>query len=175
VRHPGGAAPGRRWPANRFAAVARQLAAGGHAVRITGSAAERGLASRVAHQAGLPAEHVLAGQTSLDALAALTASARLVISGDTGMSHLASAYARPSVTLFGPVPPSEWGPPRHPRHQVLWEGAPGYRGDPHATRTDRALCAITVDAVGRAATAALTASEPRRPSGLLSDGQRERR
>jgi ADP-heptose:LPS heptosyltransferase len=156
--HPGAAAPGRRWPAASFAAVGRRLAADGHAVRITGSAAERDLASRVAHLAGLPGEHVLAGQTSLDALAALTASARLVISGDTGMSHLASAYARPSVTLFGPVSPSEWGPPRHPRHQVLWEAAPGYRGDPHASRTDPALRAITVDAVCEAAAVSLRAS-----------------
>ena len=155
--HPGAAAAGRRWPADRFAAVAQRLAANGHVVRITGSAAERDLASRVARQAGLPPDHVLAGQTSLDALVALTAAARLVISGDTGMSHLASAYARPSVTLFGPVPPSEWGPPRHPRHQVLWAAAPGYRGDPHADRTDPALRAITVDAVSRAAAAALRA------------------
>ena len=153
--HPGAAAPARRWPAARFAAVARRLADDGHAVRITGSAAEHDLASRVARLAGLPREHVLAGQTVLDALAALTASARLVISGDTGMSHLASAYARPSVTLFGPVSPSEWGPPRHPRHQVLWEAAPGYHGDPHGARTDPALCAITADAVGEAAAIAL--------------------
>jgi ADP-heptose:LPS heptosyltransferase len=153
--HPGAAAPGRRWPAASFAAVGRRLAADGHAVRITGSAAERDLASHVARLAGLSGEHVLAGQTSLDELAALVASARLVISGDTGMSHLASAYARPSVTLFGPVPPSEWGPPRHPRHQVLWPGGPGYRGDPHAARIDPALGAITVDAVCEAASAAL--------------------
>ena len=39
--HPGAAAPGRRWPAARFAAVGRRLAADGHDVRITGSAAER--------------------------------------------------------------------------------------------------------------------------------------
>jgi ADP-heptose:LPS heptosyltransferase len=71
------------------------------------------------------------------------------------MSHLASAYARPSVTLFGPVPPSEWGPPRHPRHQVLWPGAAGYRGDPHSARTDPVLRAITVDAVCEAAESAL--------------------
>ncbi len=153
--HPGAAAPARRWPAASFAAVGRRLAAGGHAVRITGSAAERDLASRVAHLAGLPGEHVLAGRTSLAGLAALAAVARLVISGDTGMAHLASAYARPSVTLFGPVPPSEWGPPRHPRHQALWRGASGYRGDPHASRTDPALCAITVDAVCEAAEVAL--------------------
>jgi ADP-heptose:LPS heptosyltransferase len=161
--HPGAAAPGRRWPAARFAAVGRRLAAGGHDVRITGSAAERDLASRVARLAGLPRAHVLAGQTALGDLAALTASARLVISGDTGMSHLASAYARPSVTLFGPVPPSEWGPPRRPRHQVLWEGAPGYHGDPHASRPDPALRAITVDAVCKAAEAALQAAGSERP------------
>ena len=156
--HPGAAAAGRRWPAARFAAVARRLTADGHIVRVTGSAAERDLASWVARRAGLPQEHVLAGQTSLGALAALTASARLVISGDTGMSHLASAFGRPSVTMFGPVPPSEWGPPPHPRHQVLWTGGPGYRGDPHSPRTDPALGAITVDAVCRAAAAAVRAA-----------------
>lgn len=157
IVHPGAAAPSRRWPAGRFAEVARWLAADGHAVRVTGSAAERDLASRVARLAGLPAGHVLAGRTSLAELAALAASARLVISGDTGLAHLASAYGRPSVTLFGPVPPSEWGPPAHPRHQVLWEGGPGYRGDPHGERTDPALYAIPANAVRAAAAAALRA------------------
>jgi ADP-heptose:LPS heptosyltransferase len=155
--HPGAAAPSRRWPPWRFAAVARQLTADGHEVRITGSAGEHALASRVARQAGLPAGHVLAGRTSLADLAALAASARLVIAGDTGLAHLASAYARPSVTLFGPVPPAEWGPPRHPRHQVLWAGGPGYRGDPHGPRTDPALAAVTVEAVCLATAAALRA------------------
>lgn len=153
--HPGASAPARRWPATEFAAVARRLAAEGHDIRVTGSPAERDLAVRVAGLAGLPPEHVLVGQTTLAELTALVASARLVISGDTGMSHLASAYARPSVTLFGPVPPAEWGPPRHPRHRVLWAGAPGYRGDPHGKRPDPALCAITTDAVCLAAGTAL--------------------
>jgi ADP-heptose:LPS heptosyltransferase len=66
------------------------------------------------------------------------------------MSHLATAFGRPSVTLFGPVPPAEWGPPRHRRHQVLWAGKPGYRGDPHGTGLDPALAAITVEDVGQA-------------------------
>jgi ADP-heptose:LPS heptosyltransferase len=148
--HPGAAAPGRRWPAERFAAVAGWLAGRGHAVRITGSAAERDLASRVAWRAGLPEDHVLAGRTSLAGLAALVAPARLVVSGDTGLSHLASAFARPSVTLFGPVPPAEWGPPRHPRHQVLWSGPPGYRGDPHGVSLDPALARIVPDQVRQA-------------------------
>jgi hypothetical protein len=57
---------------------------------------------KAARLAGLPPRSVLAGRTSLATLAARTASARLVISGDTGMAHLATACARPSVTLFGP-------------------------------------------------------------------------
>lgn len=144
IVHPGAAAASRRWPPDQFAAVARELARQGHQVRITGSAGERALTLRVARQAGMPPEHALAGRSSLAGLAALAASARLIISGDTGMAHLATAYARPSVTLFGPVPPSEWGPPARPWHQVLWAAPDGYRGDPHGAATDPALARITV-------------------------------
>jgi len=53
-----------------------------------------------------------------------------------GLAHLATAYARPSVVLFGPVPPAEWGPPQHPRHQALWAGGcpVALRGDDHRPR-----------------------------------------
>jgi ADP-heptose:LPS heptosyltransferase len=104
------------------------------------------------------------GRTSLAELVALVAPARLVVAGDTGVSHLASAFARPSVTLFGPVPPSEWGPPCHPRHQVLWAGGPGYRGDPHAIRLDPALSKLTTGEVCRAADRALQAEGASSPS-----------
>ena len=155
VVHPGAAAPSRRWPPDRFAAVTADLTRRGHQVVVTGSAAERPLALEVARQAGLSSQAVLAGSTTLAALAALTASASLVVSGDTGLAHLASAYARPSVVLFGPVPPAEWGPPAHPRHQVLWTGEAGYRGDPHGRRTDLALATIEVSDVLRAISRAL--------------------
>jgi ADP-heptose:LPS heptosyltransferase len=158
--HPGAAAPSRRWPPERFAAVAAELARLGHQVVVTGSAAERPLAQEVARRAGLPGRPVLAGRTSLAELAALTASARLVVSGDTGLAHLATAYARPSVVLFGPVPPAEWGPPADPRHQVLWAGVDGYRGDPHGRRTDPALAAIPVSDVLSATGRALAAARP---------------
>ncbi len=158
--HPGAAAPSRRWPPERFAAVARELARLGHQIVVTGSAAERPLARDVARRAGLQPQSVLAGRTSLAALAALTASSRLVVSGDTGLAHLATAYARPSVVLFGPVPPAEWGPPAHPRHQVLWAGNDGYRGDPHGRRTDPALAAIPVSDVLTATERALAAAQP---------------
>jgi ADP-heptose:LPS heptosyltransferase len=153
--HPGATSGSRRWPVARFAAVARQLDAAGHRVLFTGSAAERGIAERVARLAGLPGACVLAGTTSLRGLSALVASARLVICGDTGVAHLASAHARPSVTLFGPVSPAEWGPPRRPRHQVLWPARPGYHGDPHGARLDPVLGSITVADVLGAARCAL--------------------
>src|SRR4051812_38623071 len=59
VVHPGAAFAGRRWPAERFAAVARHLAATGHEVRITGGPAEVVLAREVAAAAGLGPAAVL--------------------------------------------------------------------------------------------------------------------
>jgi ADP-heptose:LPS heptosyltransferase len=140
--HPGAAHPARRWPADRFAAVARHLAAAGEDVRITGGPAEVPLAREVAAAAGLPDESVLAGTTSTLELAALVAAARVVVSGDTGMAHLATAYRRPSVVLFGPVSPALWGPPPRSQHVVLWHG--DGTGDPWGTAVDPALARITV-------------------------------
>jgi ADP-heptose:LPS heptosyltransferase len=162
--HVGASAGSRRWSLRRFAEVARRLHRHGHDVRFTGSATERGPAERAARLAGLPPGCVLAGRTSLTGLARLVAAARLVVCGDTGLSHLASAYARPSVTLFGPIPPAEWGPPAHPRHQVLWHASPGYRGDPHGAESDPALAAVGVADVLAAASRACGAHD-------LADGR----
>ncbi|MFF5990578.1 glycosyltransferase family 9 protein [Prauserella flavalba] len=139
VLHPGAAFPSRRWPAHRFAAVARALA--GHRVVVTGGAGEEGLAREVAEAAGLAEDAVLAGRTDLAGLAAVVADAALVVCGDTGVGHLATAFGTPSVLLFGPTPPSRWGPPgNRSRHKVLWAGR---RGDPFADRPDPGLLRIT--------------------------------
>jgi hypothetical protein len=148
VVHPGAAAPARRWPADRFAEVARRLHREGHRVVLTGGQDERQLCEDVAHRAGLPASAVLAGRTSVKALADVVAAAPLVVSGDTGVAHLAAAYDRPAVALFGPTPPSRWAP-LWGRTTVLWHGTEP--GDPHAPETDPALAAIDVDEVWAAA------------------------
>lgn len=142
ILHPGAAAPARRWPPERWAAVARAERAAGRRVLITGSAAEAGLARAVAERAGLSPAAVLAGRTDLLGLARLVAGAGRLACGDTGVAHLATALGTPSVVLFGPVPPAEWGPParlRDGRHRVLWRGR---RGDPHARTPDPGLLAI---------------------------------
>jgi len=145
VIHPGAAFGARRWPFDRYAEVARQLHRRGHPVVITGSRSEAPLAEAVRTRAGLPASAVLVGRTDLAALAALVAEARLVVSGDTGVAHLASAYATPSVVLFGPTPPSRWGPPPDGPHVALWRGTKV--GDPWGDEPDPALLAIGVDEV----------------------------
>lgn len=124
IVHPGAKDPQRRWPADRFAMVAATLHRDGHHVVVTGGPTDTTLARRVAQGAGLPEERVLAGRTDVGGLAALVAAARVVVSGDTGIAHLATGYATPSVTLFGAVPPAEWGPPPGAaQHRPLWRGA----------------------------------------------------
>jgi hypothetical protein len=150
VVHPGAASFSRRWFPDRFAAVARDLGDDGHPVVVTGGPDEVPTAREVAEDAGLGPGAVLAGQTTdLEELAALVAGARLVVCGDTGVAHLASAYGVPSVVLFGPVPPSQWGPPVAGPHTVLWHESPP--GDPHGDTVDPALAEITVDEVLAAA------------------------
>jgi ADP-heptose:LPS heptosyltransferase len=112
---------------------------------VTGSAAERGLADDVAVRAGLDPAAVLAGRTDLLRLSALVAHARCVVSGDTGIAHLAASFGTPSVVLFGPTSPAEWGPPADGPHEVLWVGS---TGNPHGAELDPGLAAIGVgDAV----------------------------
>jgi ADP-heptose:LPS heptosyltransferase len=145
VLHVGAASASRRWPAERFVCVAAWARQRGEAVVLTGSAPEQAVAERVARAAGLAPSAVLAGPTDLFQLAATVAAARLVVSGDTGIAHLASAYATPSVVLFGPVSPAVWGPPAGGPHTVLWHG--DGTGDAHGVDVDPALLAITVDEV----------------------------
>lgn len=143
VVHPGAGYPAKQWPASRFAEVARALAADGHPVVVTGSAAERELAQQVVTRAGLGAEALWAGATSLDELAALVCGAAVVVCGDTGVAHLATAYWTPSVVLFGPVPAAQWAaPPGSP--QIALSADAQRRGDPFADRPDPALLAVTV-------------------------------
>lgn len=174
VVHAGAAAGARRWPADRFADVVRALGVQGRTVVLTGSAGESGLTAGIAARAagaaaaagssagesrdgtaaGAGRVRDLAGRLDLAPLAAVVAGTALVISGDTGVAHLATAYGIPSVLLFGPTPPAWWGPAIDLEiHRVLWHGpslvAPGglYIGDPNGDLVDPALARITATEV----------------------------
>lgn len=150
VVHVGAFYGSRHWPVDRFARVVEAFRADGHRVVLTGSAKERDRALEVAAAAHWDADDVerdvLAGRIELDGMAALVADAALVVSVDTGAAHLASAYSTPSVVLFGPAPPEEWGPPADGPHVVLTH--PELRvGDTFGTECDPALLAVQVEDV----------------------------
>ena len=144
ILHPGAAAPARRWPADRWAAVARAERATGRPVVVSAGPGEETEALSVAATAGLPADTVRSGG-NLEDLARLVAGAGRVACADTGVAHLATALRVPSVVLFGPTPPAEWGPPPdRGRHRVLWAGR---RGDPNGPAPDPGLLEIEPAAV----------------------------
>lgn len=145
VVHPGAAYGSRRWPVDRFAAVVRALIGAGRDVVVTGSGDERPRAVAVAEAAGVHPDAVLAGRIDLADMAALVADAAAVVSADTGAAHLASAYRRPSVVLFGPATVRQWGPPDGP-HRVLTDESVR-RGDVFADDPDPALLAVQVNDV----------------------------
>ncbi|MFD7069601.1 glycosyltransferase family 9 protein [Streptomyces sp. NPDC059913] len=159
VLHPGADSGARRWPADRYAAVAARIRDAGHRVVVVTGPGEEELCRSVAGPAGLGPRDTFAATLPFDAFSALIAHARLFLSGDTGPAHLAYAHGTPSVTLFGPVSPHLWGPPPLPRHIALWsEGPPG---DPHAAEPDPCLLRLGADTVLGASLDALGSAGPR--------------
>ena len=120
--HPGASVAERRWPAASFAAVADALAGRGLRTVLTGTAAEAPLTREVARLMHSPPLD-LAGKTDLGALAALIDGARLLVSNDTGVSHLAAALKVPSVIVSTGDNPARWAPTDADLHRVLCDPA----------------------------------------------------
>jgi ADP-heptose:LPS heptosyltransferase len=138
--HPGAGAPARRWPVERWCALARAERADGHPVAVTVGPGERAIGAAIAAAVGDVA--VIDCAADLELLVRVVEAASALVVGDTGVAHLATALRTPSVVLFGPEPPSRWGPPLEcGRHVALWAGE---RGDPHATTPHPGLLALGV-------------------------------
>jgi ADP-heptose:LPS heptosyltransferase len=112
VLHPCRGIVARRsaWPAEPFAAIAvRVRERMGCEILVTGAAAERELAERIAAHSGARS---VAGETSLGVFAALAQRARGVIAVDSGPMHLAAAVGAPTLGIF-PMQsdePARWAP-----------------------------------------------------------------
>ena len=118
VLHAGSQLPSRRWPAERFAEVGDALAAEGLQVVLTGTSSEKGIVAEVKRGMREPAID-LAGHTTLGALAAVIARARLLVCNDTGVSHIAAATRTPSVVVACGSDPKRWAPLDRGLHRVL--------------------------------------------------------
>jgi lipopolysaccharide heptosyltransferase I len=110
VVNPGARWESKLWPAERFGAVAKQLAAcTGLPVVVTGAASEAAIAKAVCNASGNMAIS-LAGKTGLKELVAVLAGARIVITNDSGPMHIAAAAGTPVVAVFGPTDRNKTGP-----------------------------------------------------------------
>ena len=119
--------PAKRWPTAHFAALAQQLAL---PVLLLGSGKDAEVCAEIAASvnASRPGHCVdLAGKTSLDQAIALIASARAMVSNDSGLMHVAAAFRVPQVAVFGSSSPLHT-PPLNDLATVLWlKNDPAYQ------------------------------------------------
>jgi heptosyltransferase-1 len=141
---PGAGWGAKRWPPERFAAVAKGLRDRGIQVLVNAAPGEESLAAPITAEGG-----AIPITTTLPQLIALTRRLALCVGGDTGPIHLASALSRPIVGIYGPTDPSRNGP-YGTRARVL--RSPDSRRD-HSRRDapEPGLLTITPEDVLRAA------------------------
>lgn len=90
--------PAKRWPADRYAALAAELARQGLTSVVIGSASESEAARVIAvHE---PSAIDLTGETTLFDIASLARRAKAAVGNDTGPMHLVAAVGCPSLVLF---------------------------------------------------------------------------
>jgi len=142
----------KRWPPERFAAVADALAERhGATFVLAGAPSDRETVA--ATRAALRHEAIdLAGMLNLDEHAALCARADLYLGNDAGTTHLAGACGAPVVAVFGPTDPAQYGP-LDGIGEAVWDplacGPHVQRGDltrqGNIDQTVRCIDAITVE------------------------------
>jgi len=94
----------KRWPAERFAALADRLIEMERTVLLIGSPAETDVSDLVLRTM----QHkpiVLTGKTNLDQITSIISLADLLVTNDTGPAHIAAALSTPTITIFGPTNP----------------------------------------------------------------------
>lgn len=140
------------WEDDRFAAVIQSLADDGWPVIVTGgpSDQELGQVGNIMQQVNSPRVHALAGQLSLNTLAALIGKARLFIGVDSVPMHMAAALQTDCIALFGPSKLNEWHPWMCNHILIKASDYTDDNIDPDAVETGtqtRYLSAIPVEAV----------------------------
>ncbi len=116
ILNPGAAfGPAKRWPADRFAALARILQdRHGLEIAVTGGVEDRLSAQVVQSAVSRPAAD-LTGRTTLRELLGVIRAAAVFVTNDTGPMHMANALRVPVVAVFGPTEPAVTAPYHEPR------------------------------------------------------------
>ena len=109
--------PAKRWPARHFAALAQIVATPDHPAWLIGSAKDQEVGTEIEMLSKGSAIN-LCGRSSLEQAIDLIASARCVISNDSGLMHVAAALDQPLVALYGSSSPA-YTPPLSPQAKIL--------------------------------------------------------
>ena len=111
--------PAKRWPSESYAGLARDMMAKGLKVALFGSKNDSDVTAEIAALA--PGVVDLAGQTRLEDAIDLIAAARLAVSNDSGLMHVAAAVGTPIVAVYGSTSPQNT-PPLAERRELVWLG-----------------------------------------------------
>ena len=164
VLHPAAGIPWRCWPPERFAAVAASLVQRHRArVLIIGVEGDRARAEGIRSTAGEAAARVAFGVWPLPDLVALFERTDVLVSNESGPTHLAAAVGTPIATIFGPTSEQRWRPlPVEPKRLRVLRGAgcdPGC-GDRTCVAGKRCLLELSAAAVLASAESLLRREDP---------------
>lgn len=154
---PGASIPEKRWGADRFRQVAKMLSIFGIKIVVVGGKEDRQQGEVIAC-GGLGLN--LAGLTSLPETTAVIQRSSLLLSGDSGVLHIAVGLGIPTVSLFGPGNVKKWAP-RGECHIVINKELPCspctlFGTTPPCPNKTRCMSDISVDEVVNAVTMLLT-------------------
>ncbi|NCX94170.1 MAG: lipopolysaccharide heptosyltransferase II [Gammaproteobacteria bacterium] len=114
--------PAKQWPAESYAALAKEKLAEGWQVCLMGSPKDRTICEAISAQLEGPV-HNLAGQTTLKEAMALLRQATAVVSNDSGLMHISAALGRPVVVVYGSTSP-DFTPPLSDRSKIVAADTP---------------------------------------------------
>ncbi|MDD2337656.1 MAG: glycosyltransferase family 9 protein [Geobacteraceae bacterium] len=151
VLFPGASISERRWGTVKFRELARRIHAMGFPVVVVGGRDDALSGNDIISS---DADLNFAGKTSLAESAAIIARSRLLVTGDSGLLHIAAELKVPTVSLFGPGIEKKWAP-RDDRHIVLnkhlsCSPCTSFGYTPKCRIGARCLALITVEDVERA-------------------------
>lgn len=164
----------RKWPEERYAALARELLAEHPTARVAfiGAPSERAYVERIAAQVGSARAFSTAGELKLRELLVLFAEATLVVSNDSGPMHLACLVDAPTVGLFFAESPTLFAPVGSRVRAVaphlysiplftVYNGKDESFGRPSAEVSNAAACSVSLDDVLAAVRPLVAAGRPR--------------
>jgi heptosyltransferase-2 len=109
--------PAKRWPPSYFAEVARALSRSGDTVLLVGSSKDAPICEDIVRLSGGACRN-LCGATTLDQAIDVLAAARLAITNDSGLMHVAAALGTPLIAIYGSSTP-EHTPPMSPHATIV--------------------------------------------------------